>query len=403
MPLSRIAAGLLVTAALANAVECSPRVLSPHVADTYSAKAFARFAGWRDLTDDAKVYAVYAYLADPRTGIFPSGMPAIENGESMDEHAAITDPIKMLNVYPIGHCATLGPTVEGLFRDMGLGRTNTLYLPGASHVVAEVEIGDHWAYIDLDLRAVFRRADGTLASMEDAQRDASLWAGPHGPLFFWHGGLENTRTGYAATSIDRRYGFNQGGHTMDVALRQGETLTRWWQPQGGRWNHHPSYGERPFPRNKLDEAPAGPKCKHTGFSVHAHGNGRFDYAPDLTDASSDVADGAHLLDGVAPAADGLRGAGHALFRLRTPWVIAPLVGDPDTPDDDREAAVITIDAVGTTLALSLDEGLTWRELGSAHGVHDLTAHVRGTYGYLLRLTLAGDAAVVRTMSSTTWV
>ena len=46
----------------------SPRIVSPHNADTYSLKTFAEFPRWRDLSGDAKVYEIFKYLADRRTG-----------------------------------------------------------------------------------------------------------------------------------------------------------------------------------------------------------------------------------------------------------------------------------------------------------------------------------------------
>src|SRR5574341_841363 len=78
----------------------SPRILSPHNADTYSLKTFAQFSRWRELSGDAKVYEVYKYLIDQRTGIYPMGVPAREGNEDLPEHGAVTDPVKMLNVYP---------------------------------------------------------------------------------------------------------------------------------------------------------------------------------------------------------------------------------------------------------------------------------------------------------------
>ncbi|GAH64603.1 unnamed protein product, partial [marine sediment metagenome] len=62
----------------AVAAEHAPRVLSPHNADAYSMKTFAQFYRWKDLTGDAKVYEVFKYLVDKRTGIFPMGAGAWE-------------------------------------------------------------------------------------------------------------------------------------------------------------------------------------------------------------------------------------------------------------------------------------------------------------------------------------
>ncbi|MBI2946234.1 MAG: hypothetical protein HYY23_01205 [Verrucomicrobia bacterium] len=387
----------------------SPRVLSPHVADTYSLKTFAEFHRWRDLNGDAKVYEIFQYLIDPRTGIYPMGVPAWEGDEEMSEFAAVREPIKMLNVYPIGHCGTLGPTMAGIMQGMGIGPARTLILPAWNHVASEVFYDARWHYLDLDVRAIFRRADGSLASMAEAQQDASLWNRPNSPDFFPLDALPTVRAVYQKTAVRHYYGHPSGGHTMDFVLRQGETFTRWWKPQGGRWNHHSSYGAEPFPRTLIQQEPRGPKCKHASFTVHAHGNGQFVYRPNLTSKSTDFEDGVYSSQNLAPSSTGLtlrgRGEGHAIFEVRTPYVIAPLVGNLDAASDDREASVVRVDADEATVSLSMDNGLTWKELGPANGTHDLTRHVSGTYGYLLKLALRGEpnTALVRSIEMTTWV
>jgi len=399
------AAGL---AAAAGAAEFAPRVLSEHNADAYSMKTFAQFARWKDLTGDAKVYEIYKYLADKRTGIFPMGAGAWEGRDVMYDFGYIRDPVKMINVYSCGYCDMLGPTMEGIMKGMGIGPARTVNLPGLHHVVAEVFYDGKWHYLDLDLRAVFRRADGTLASLAEAKKDASLWKGPRGPLFFPLDNLDRTRRGYEKSRVAYRHNVCMGGHTMDYVLRRGETFTRWWRPQQDRWNHHPSYHQG-AKRRILERAPKGPKCKHPVFTIHGHGNGRFVYAPDLTDRSADFADGVYDARNVRTGPKGLAlrggGDGYAIFEVRSPYVIVPRVGKYETTDDDSEASVVTLDASGAALSISTDNGLTWTKVALADGAADLTPHVARTYGYLLKIALSGKPgeAVVRSMKITTWV
>lgn len=402
--LSTVAAALLVVllatpAAEVGAHEYAPRVLSPHNADAYSMKTFAQFPRWRDLQGDAKVYEIYKYLADPRTGIYPMGVGAWEGQDPVYEFGFIRDPVKMINVYSVGYCDMLGPTLAGVVQDMGIGPARTLNLPGLSHVASEVFYDAKWHYLDLDLRAVFRRPDGSLASMEEAKKDASLWKGPNSPLFFPLDDLEKTRKSYAATPVQVRYGVNMGGHTMDYVLRRGERFTRWWKPQGDRWSHHESYHKTPAIRAILEREPPGPKCKHAGWSLHTHGNGRFVYKPDLTSRSGDFADGVYDAQGVRPGRSGLSGSGYAVFEVRSPYVIVPRVGHLETTGDDVEASVVKLDATGVTASVSVDNGLTWTTPASL----DLTPLVSGRYGYLLKLELQGKDALVRALEITTWI
>jgi hypothetical protein len=387
----------------------SPRIVSPHVADTYSLKSFAQFPSWRDLEGDRRVWEIFQYLTGPRTGLYPLGVPAWEGAEELSEYGAVTDPVKMLNVYPIGHCGTLGPTMAGIMEGMGIGRARTLIIPRWNHVASEVFYGGKWHYLDLDVRAVFRRLDGSLAAIEEAQRDLTLWQQPNSPRFFPLDPIESVYRAYLDSKVEHRYGMASGGHTMDYVLRQGESFTRWWKPQGGRWNHHASYAGKPHPRNVIEREPRGPKSKHPSFTVHTHGNGRFVYKPNLTAKSSDFEDGVYDSQNVRPGEAGLtlkvEGTGYAIFEVRSPYVIAPLVGDLDSTADDREASVVNLDASGASLAISLDNELTWRDLGMARGSLDLTPHVSGTYGYLLKIGLTGkpDQAVMRSVQITTWV
>lgn len=394
---------------LAFAREYAPRVVSPHHADAYSMKTFAQHPRWRDLTGDARTWEVFRYLADPRTGLFPLGQPVYEGTDLLEEFRTVRDPVKLINVYGYGYCGILGPTMAGVCQGMGLGRSRTLILPGWGHVAAETFYDGKWHYLDLDVRTAFRRADGSLAAMADAQRDAALWQGPRGPLFFPLDPLEPVRKVYEQTPVRHYYDFHSGGHTMDYVLRQGETFTRWWQPRDGRWQHNERYHQEPFFRQLIERAPRGPKCKHQGWTSHAHGNGRFVYQPDLTDRSSDFEDGVYDSVNVRAAPGGLTlresGQGEAIFEVRSPYIIVPLVGKLDTTEDDREASVVELDAAHATLAVSLDNGLTWKEMVSPSKAFDLTERVSGTFGYLLKVSLKGepDRAIVRSLKITTWV
>jgi hypothetical protein len=387
----------------------SPRVISPHVVDTYSMLTFAAHPQWKNLRGDERAWQVFQYLTDQRTGLFPLGMPVREGGDVLEEYLQIRDPVKLINVYGYGYCGILGPTMAGVCEQMGIGPSRALALPGWHHVVGETFYDNRWHYLDLDVRAAFRRRDGRLASMAEAQREDALWSQKDRRLFFPLDPIDKVREVYRNTPVHHYYGHHYGGHTMDYVLRQGETFTRWWMPQGGRWHHQAEYHSDNQFRRLFEREPRGPKCKHDGWSIHTHGNGRFVYRPDLSDASSDFDDGAYDFDNVATSAKGLTlsqsGNGYAVFEVRSPYVIVPLVGDMTTTNDDREASIVKVDTAGTELSISVDNGITWSELARGRDEHDLTSYVSGRYGYLLKLSLAGEPneAIVRRLEITTWV
>jgi hypothetical protein len=404
-----ITAGLILLVAPSQARQYSPRVISPHVADTYSMQTFANFALWQKLEGDARAWEVFQYLTDERTGLFPLGQPVREGRDVLEEFRQVRDPVKLINVYGYGYCGILGPTMAGVCEQIGMGPSRTLVLPGWHHVVGETYYDNRWHYLDLDVRAAFRRADGRLASMAEAQRDDALWRPTDRKLFFPLDRLEQVREVYRTTPVHPYYGHHFAGHTMDYVLRQGETFTRFWTPQQGRWHHDEEYHTDEYFRGLFERAPRGPKCKHAGWSVHTHGNGRFVYEPDWTSDSSDFEDGVYDSENVVVSDVGLRlekpGRGFAIFEVRSPYVIVPLVGDMTTKADDREASVVKLDASGVGLSVSTDNGLTWNDLPAGHNKYDLTAQVSGGYGYLLKLSLAGDSkeSRVRKLSITTWV
>jgi len=393
----------------ATAREYSPRVVSPHRADAYSMATFAKYWRWRNLNDDALAWEVYKYLVDTRSGLFHCN-EVIEGTDVLSEYTNVRDPVKIINVYGYAYCGIFGPVMAGIWQDMGKGKARTLALPGWAHVAAEVFYGGQWHYMDLDVRAVFRREDGRLASMAEARRDASLWRN-RGPLFFPNDSLENTRKIYEKTPVHHYHNFNQSGHTMDYLLRQGESFVRWWTPQGGRWNHPRLWNTQDWLRKLIEQPPRGPKPNHRHFTIHNHGNGRFTYQPNLTDRSTDFEDGVYDARNVRTSPFGLTlvepGSGYAIFEVRSPYVIVPKVGDLDTTEDDCEASVVEIDGTGVSLAISLDNGLTWQQLKvtSWPATLDLTPYVSGRYGYLLKMVLNGQPqkAFVRSLKIVTWV
>ena len=128
LPMS-LAVALALSTSPATAAEHAPRILSPHNADAYSMRTFAEFSRWRDLDGDAKVYEIYKYLADRRTGIFPMGAGAWEGRDPVYDFGFVRDPVKMINVYSVGYCDMLGPTMAGVMQDMGIGPARTVNLP----------------------------------------------------------------------------------------------------------------------------------------------------------------------------------------------------------------------------------------------------------------------------------
>lgn len=389
----------------------SPRILTSRTADCYSAKTFAAHPAWKDLSPEARAQAMFAYLTDPETGLYPLGAGVMEGGDKAYEFGLVRDPIKVVAVYGYGYCDVFGPVMEGLWEQGGLGKARTVDLPGMQHVACEVLANDRWRYLDIDLRGTFQSIDGGLRSLDEARHDGALWKRDHGPRFFPMDDLARLEKQFSDSKVEHRYSVAAGGHTLDFVLRRGETFTRWWQPQGGRWLVSEGDAKDKARKALLESEPRGPKSKHASFTSHSHGNGRFVYQPNLQKSASDFEDGVFQSHNVEVTQEGLTlakpGEGWAVFEVRSPYVIVPLVGKIEDAKDDKDASVLEVDAADASLAWSPDSGDSWLTLEPKQwpATLDLTAQVAGSYGYLLKVGLKGKpgTAIVRSLRITTWV
>ncbi|MCG3181115.1 MAG: hypothetical protein BIFFINMI_03489 [Phycisphaerae bacterium] len=394
-------------------VEC-PRVLSEHVADTTDLARFRNFAAWKDKTGNALAVAVWQYLCDNRTGLYHMN-EVCDGPDPSSEYATVRDPLKILNVYGVGYCGIFGPTTAGIYKGMGFPDARSFGVVDYSHNATEVFYDNAWHYLDVDLRGALLKADGTVASLAEVRAQRGLWTNPPvkvSPFFPHDPNRGRIYDIYHKSQINFDYRWFQMGHTMDFSLRPGESFTRWWHPQGGRWRQLPSYARSAWLMKLIEQPPAGFKSNHADFSVWTQGNGLWHYAPNLAAASSDFARGVYSSAGLAPGREGLTltaAHGQAVFEVFTPYIIVPKVNAIADPDDDTDAATLTLDAAAAVaVAVSTDHGYTWREAATCQpgrSTLDLTRWVKGTYGYLIRLSADGKAgdAVVRSLALDTWV
>ncbi|MBM4027837.1 MAG: hypothetical protein FJ280_20915 [Planctomycetes bacterium] len=400
---------------VARAKVLCPRVTSEHTADTTDLGRFRQFAPWKDKTGNDLALAIWRYLCGYETGLYHF-YEVLDGGDPFDEYATVRDPLKILNVYNMGYCGIFGPVLDGIFQGVGFEQGRSFGLVRWNHCATEVWYDNAWHYFDLDVRGVLLDDKGTVVSLEEAQRNRDLWVTPPRqvePFFPNERDKGRVFEIYRDSPVYRYYCWFEGTHTMDFSLRQGESFTRWWTPQGGRWHHLPRYNGTKWVRDLLLTEPVGMKPNHRHFTRWNHGNGLFQYAPDLSARSTDFQDGVYAVRNLAPGPQGLHlieaGEADVVFEVFTPYIIVAKVNDLDDPRDDREASVVTLDtALPLNLAVSLDHGLTWkpfRTVRSGWRTVDLTSVVKGTYGYLLRLSASGDKGqiAIKSLRIGTWV
>jgi len=392
------------------------RINSEHTADTTDLKRFRQFPVWKDKTGNELALAIWKYLCGYDTGLYHFN-EILEGGDTFDEYATVRDPIKILNVYNMAYCGIFGPVLDGIFQGVGFERGRSFGLEAWNHCATELWYDNSWHYYDLDVRGVLLKADGTVASLDEAKRNRDLWVNPQvkiEPFFPKDNDKDKVFKIYRDSRIHYYYRWFEGSHTMDFYLRQGESFTRWWTPQGGRWHHLPRYNKTKWIKDLIETEPVGMKPNHRDFTCWNHGNGLFHYAPNLSEESSDFEDGVYAVKNLAPGKEGLNitrdGDAEVIFEIFTPYIIVAKINDLNDLDDDTEASIVTLSAgLPVDLFVSLDHGLTWQAAGHAKADElttiDLTGKVKGTYGYLLKLSTSGRKGqkAVKSLSIDTWV
>lgn len=392
------------------------RVTSEHTADTTDLKRFGQFQAWRDKSGNDLAIAIWKYLCDYETGLYHFN-EILEGPDPFDEYATVRDPLKIMNVYNMAYCGIFGPVLDGIFQGVGFGDARSFGVEAWSHCTTEVWYDGGWHYFDLDVRGALADANGMVVSLREAQQNRELWTNPPskvGPFFPKDNDKNEVFEIYRKSRIHYYYRWFEGSGTMDFYLRQGETFTRWWSPQGGRWHHLPRYNKTEWIRKLIETEPVGPKPNHRDFTPWNHGNGLFHYAPNLREGSADFKDGVYAAENLAAGKRGLHivrsGPAEAIFEVFTPYIIVAKVNDLDDPNDDAEASVVTIETLlPVDLSVSLDDGLSWLKAGKVEPgkkrAVDLTATVKGAYGYLLKLRTSGSAAepAITSLAIDTWV
>ena len=389
------------------------RVICPRLtADTTDLKRFRQFHEWKDKNGNELALAIWKYLSDYETGLYHFN-EILEGPDPFDEYATVRDPLKILNTYNMAYCGIFGPVTDGIFQGVGFSQGRSFGLVAWNHCATEVWYDNAWHYFDVDVRGALVRPDGIVASLAEAQSNRDLWTNPPSTLKpFFPNDQDKVKVFdiYKDSHVDYYYRWFEMGHTMDFYLRSGESFTRFWTPQDGRWNHLPRYAKTKWIKNLIEQEPRGPKPNHREFSRWNHGNGLFDYHPIVTKDSTDFADGYYEFKNLQPGENGLEiirsGQAEVTFEVFTPYIIVAKINDLDDPNDDCEASIVTVKSPKpVSVWISLDHGLSWQSAGKTSSSLDLTPIVKGTYGYLLKLKTSGTAGttVINTLHIETWV
>lgn len=385
----------------------SPRVVTADQPDLYSSLTLARYPGWAKAEPAERVHRLFQWLTAADGGLYD--FPAAPHEGKDSSFSQVTDPLRLVNVYGFGDSRTQAVALAGLWEQSGFGSAVLVEFPkwktaGQSQWGVELIAGDMRACVVPSAPAIFRQPEGTLASLEEVLQDDSVWQTPVSPEFFPGQNPAQVRKQILAAEPVLTSHQTTAGYAAEFSLRPGESLIRWWQPQGKRWQHPPEWKGN-------SEVADGPQRPESAGRLTGYSHGRFVYEPGLTEKSADLNYGLWNSHNVEAGPDGLtlteKGKGFAIFEVRSPWIIVPLVEKPEDPKDDHGAALVEVEGKQLTVEVSLDQAVTWDPLDAKKlpAQLDLTSKVAGAYGYLLRIGMSGSpgTSLLSSLRITTFV
>lgn len=366
------------------------------------------------------------HLMSPQECVHPG--ESVDTDDSNSERV-VYDANRSRFSYGYGLCGTVHAWNEPYWQALGMPARRRAF-PG--HTNSEVFYDGSWHAFDTDMAGILFRPDGVVAGYEDIIADPRLITSvkppyPHYP-FAWPGDFEAMKQGWTQVTRGgnwfKMYNGGYAAHPGIVHLRAGETWTRYFDrdhfggPDERRFWHHGKGGPyRPWTFVNLDD------IAHDGDKVNARGNasyanGEFIYTPPLGDE--------RFREGVSRAASNLGSRASSprlhsvdgqptsvVFSHFSPYVIAGKPRDGANPmtAPATDGLVLVGKFIGDVSGrVSVDGGLTWRAVALAESPRDaangrtrvdLTDHVKGTYGWLLRFEWSGAAGIDELSFTTT--
>jgi len=367
--------------------------------------------------DQDKMIALWAYLT--RNDFYHWAEPR-EGPEPTTELGVVIDPIAAVNVHGMLICYQVCHVLANLAEAAGIP-ARTRSVPG--HQLMEAFYDGKWHLFDatVDCQAYYVADDGkTVIGLDELGANGPKYLNdpkfPSRPFYqfdrfggkFWPWEsrkfcLEKFYNPQAAKAYNTFAPCIARGHRIQLDLRRGETLIRRFTNEGkwhctpelyARWKNDPT-------QRWIDQGPHDPRRPGVTYA-----NGELIYAPDWS-AEANYLDGVYDSRNVAltggRAALAGAGAGHVTFRVQTPYLIAGNPGKLDAAGDSSDGAIVEARffrkdvSAANAIDISTDNGITWKRVWSDDGTGeravrlDLTNHVEGRYGYLLKVSLGGDA------------
>jgi len=385
------------------------RVISDASPDLTDFDSFLQSTTSRWETPEQKVWALFYWAHILKRQTAPIVLHGLE----------VTDPIRNFGDYGFTMCSTITGINQSLYEALGLRHQ---YWDICNHTVSQVEWDGRFHMIDSSMSHLVTTDDGvTLASLQEAAADSarlvkerSLYStSPNGFLTGTDASrslpdVVNPTTGtvsngfgdaFCATGLKYRdYYYNwDRGHRYVLNLREDESYTRYYRRLGSG----PEYWVGTENVNVPD--PTNKKELDSTDRFGLRGNGRWTFTPKLT--ADGWAAAAYRSANIVAAGGGLQPAvagavAEVIYKVQAANAIT---------SQQVRAEFSRMDAAAqATIAVSLNHGLTWRDvatLGAETGfavplAANLRDEVSAAYETLVRVQMTAPAGSVDTIRLT---
>ena len=400
----RLAAALALTAGFSTAQVYSPKVLRKGQIDASSLESLVQgiYAEAGATTDREKAEAIWRFFLTDGRFVEPGFWYHIAGWAYEEPKGEVLDAVKLLNSYGFGLCYHIAPLLEAVFEAGGFPDARVWFLTG--HTVTEVFYEGRYHYYDSDMMGYNcldrQKPPGCLiASVRDLEEDGSIITGkllsptradpelvddPWYPADLRAKAMDGLAELFTTKDDNYLFPFQRYalGHTMDVALRPGERMVRYFEPERDGLYYLPyaceGDGCREFPREvarwniRTEDGPKSQK-DHRRWAT-----GKLEYRPEVAGAGESAA-----------------------FDVVSPYVT---IGA-----EFRVSGALSVPGAAWRIDTSTDGGRSWTNAGTiaapftgtwrveprtlVRSEHGRLTAVSGKYAYRVRLTAEGGVTV----------
>ena len=378
----------------------SPRVVGQHRPDYHCLESILASPQFAGKEGEAMALAIYDFFTSTVDGTYHFWPSNERTGEPRTWRINI-DAVKLLNCYGWAICGQTAHTLLSLYRAGGL-EARLFGVPG--HSLCEVFYDGRWHILDVDMWTWFRTPEGHIASAYELATNAHALiienTEKSNPCNLPDRSLDGYATMYDKTeTVDGHVEclvppWEVRAHTMDFHLRPGETLIR-SQTHEGRYHLPLTWLESAKQYGK--EWHGSPRERFQPFRTF--GNGRWIYEPDLTNSSTDLAEGHWQRDGLDQTEAGLAGPGDVTFRIQSPYIFCGRPQWSDVNVTSSDGVWLSAAGQGPVTIEITDLRQRWVTVLDATSTfdqcNDITPLMDGRYDAMIRMTLGEGASLAR--------